>query len=56
MNGWGKGSVNNDIGWGQGASNNSIGWGDIHFKTYAGETDLTGIAGVVTLPLKKKGN
>jgi hypothetical protein len=54
MSDWGKGSVNNDIGWGQGASNNSIGWGDVHFKTYAGETDLTGLAGVLTLAFKNR--
>jgi hypothetical protein len=41
-NGWGDGSVNNNIGWGQGA-NNAIGWGDIHADSWAGATDIVGI-------------
>ena len=49
MSDWGKGSVNNDIGWGQGASNNDIDWGSIYELSYSGETDLTGLAGVLTL-------
>jgi hypothetical protein len=40
-NGWGDGSANNNIGWGQGA-NNAIGWGDIHAKSWAGLTDISG--------------
>jgi hypothetical protein len=40
-NGWGDGSANNSIGWGQGA-NNAIGWGDIHAKSWAGLTDISG--------------
>ena len=42
-NGWGDGSVNNNIGWGQGA-NNAIGWGDIHADSWAGLTDIVGVA------------
>ncbi len=41
-NGWGDGAANNAIGWGQGA-NNAIGWGDIHAKSYAGATDISGL-------------
>ncbi len=41
-NGWGDGASNNNIGWGQGA-NNAIGWGDIHAKSYAGATDISGL-------------
>ena len=52
--GWGKGSVNNDIGWGQGADNNDIGWGSIYELSYSGETDLTGLAGVLTLAFKTR--
>jgi hypothetical protein len=44
-NGWGDGAANNAIGWGQGA-NNAIGWGDIHAKSYAGLTDIVGVAPV----------
>jgi hypothetical protein len=40
-NGWGDGAANNSIGWGQGA-NNAIGWGDIHAKSWAGLTDISG--------------
>lgn len=40
-NGWGDGSVNNDIGWGQGA-NNSTGWGKSHLNSWSGETDIDG--------------
>ncbi len=54
MSDWGKGAVNNDIGWGQGASNNDIGWGSIYDLSYAGETDLTGLAGVLTLAFETR--
>lgn len=40
-NGWGDGSVNNNIGWGQGA-NNSIGWGKSHLDSWSGATDIDG--------------
>ena len=40
-NGWGDGSVNNNIGWGKGADN-TIGWGAIHADSYAGATDIVG--------------
>jgi len=40
-NGWGDGSVNNNIGWGQGA-NNAIGWGSSHSTSWAGATDISG--------------
>jgi len=40
-NGWGDGSVNNNIGWGQGA-NNTIGWGKSHINSWAGATDIDG--------------
>lgn len=40
-NGWGDGSVNNDIGWGQGA-NNSTGWGKSHLNSWSGATDIDG--------------
>lgn len=40
-NGWGDGSVNNDIGWGQGANNN-IGWGKSHLNSWSGATDIDG--------------
>ena len=42
-NGWGDGASNNNIGWGKGADN-AIGWGDIHADSYAGLTDIVGIA------------
>lgn len=42
-NGWGDGAANNAIGWGQGA-NNAIGWGDIHADSWAGLTDIVGVA------------
>jgi hypothetical protein len=42
-NGWGDGSANNSIGWGQG-ENNAIGWGDIHADSWAGATDIVGVA------------
>ena len=42
-NGWGDGAANNAIGWGQGADN-AIGWGDIHADSYAGLTDIVGVA------------
>jgi hypothetical protein len=42
-NGWGDGAANNAIGWGQGA-NNAIGWGDIHADSWAGATDIVGVA------------
>jgi hypothetical protein len=44
-NGWGDGASNNNIGWGKGADN-AIGWGDIHADSYAGLTDIVGVAGV----------
>lgn len=40
-NGWGDGSVNNNIAWGQGA-NNTIGWGKSHIDSWAGATDIDG--------------
>ncbi len=40
-NGWGNGSVNNNIGWGQGANNN-IGWGKSHLNSWSGATDIDG--------------
>jgi hypothetical protein len=40
-NGWGDGSVNNNIGWGQGA-NNSTGWGKSHLNSWSGATDIDG--------------
>lgn len=40
-NGWGDGSVNNNIGWGQGANNN-IGWGKSHLNSWSGATDIDG--------------
>ena len=40
-NGWGDGSVNNNIGWGQGA-NNSIGWGNSQLTSWNGSTDIDG--------------
>jgi hypothetical protein len=43
-NGWGDGASNNAIGWGQGAVNNSISWGDSHEVSWAGLTDIVGLA------------
>jgi hypothetical protein len=40
-NGWGDGSVNNNIGWGQGANNN-ISWGKSQITSYSGATDIDG--------------
>ena len=40
-NGWGDGSVNNNIGWGQ-AANNTIGWGKSQIDSWAGATDIDG--------------
>lgn len=40
-NGWGDGSVNNNIGWGQGA-NNTIGWGKSQLDSWSGATDIDG--------------
>ena len=40
-NGWGDGSVNNNIGWGQGANNN-IGWGNSQLTSWNGSTDIDG--------------
>ena len=40
-NGWGDGSVNNNIGWGQGA-NNSTGWGKSQLSSWGGATDIDG--------------
>jgi len=45
-NGWGDGSVNNNIGWGQGA-NNAIGWGKSHINSWSGLTDIDGLTSVV---------
>ena len=42
-NGWGDGAANNAIGWGQGA-NNTIGWGSSHATSWAGATDIVGLA------------
>lgn len=43
-NGWGDGAANNSIGWGQGAANNNIGWGSSHATSWAGLTDIVGLA------------
>jgi hypothetical protein len=40
-NGWGDGSVNNNIGWGQSANNN-IGWGNSQLTSWSGSTDIDG--------------
>lgn len=42
-NGWGDGAANNAIGWGQGA-NNAIGWGSSHTTSWAGATNIVGVA------------
>jgi hypothetical protein len=42
-NGWGDGAANNSIGWGQGA-NNTINWGDVYADSWAGATDIVGVA------------
>ena len=42
-NGWGDGASNNNIGWGKGADN-AIGWGAIHADSWAGLTDIVGVA------------
>ena len=42
-NGWGDGAANNQIGWGK-AAYNTIGWGDSQEKSWAGLTDIVGIA------------
>ena len=47
--GWGFGASNNNIGWGQGSINNNIAWGIAHQLAYAGETDITGGLGYVTI-------
>ncbi len=41
-NGWGDGSVNNNIGWGQGAVNNNISWGKSQIDSWSGATDIDG--------------
>jgi hypothetical protein len=41
--GWGDGAANNTVGWGQGA-NNTIGWGSSHATSWAGATDIVGLA------------
>ena len=41
-NGWGDGSVNNNIGWGQGAVNNNISWGKSQITSWSGATDIDG--------------
>jgi hypothetical protein len=41
-NGWGDGSVNNNIGWGQGAINNNISWGKSQIDSWSGATDIDG--------------
>lgn len=46
---WGQGANQNLIGWGQGAANNSIGWGASHFVSWSGQTDIVGLAGVLTI-------
>jgi hypothetical protein len=40
-NGWGDGSVNNNIGWGKSATN-AIGWGKSQLLSWAGSTDIVG--------------
>ena len=40
-NGWGDGSVNNNIGWGK-AADNAIGWGSVYSVSSAGATDIIG--------------
>ena len=40
-NGWGDGSVNNNIGWGQ-APNNNISWGKSQITSWSGATDIDG--------------
>jgi hypothetical protein len=45
-NGWGDGSVNNNIGWGQGANNN-ISWGKSHRDSWSGATDIDGLVDLV---------
>ena len=52
--GWGQGANNNDIGWGQGAANNSIGWGYSHYVSYAGETEIVGNEGAITINFKNR--
>jgi hypothetical protein len=42
-NGWGDGAANNSIGWGQ-AANNTINWGDVYADSWAGATDIVGVA------------
>jgi hypothetical protein len=54
MSDWGQGASNNDIGWGQGASNNIIGWGFVHGISWSPSTDLTGLAGVLTLAFETR--
>ena len=54
MSDFGQGAVNNDIGWGQGASNNIIGWGFLHDISWSPSTDLTGLAGVLTLAFETR--
>ena len=45
---WGQGANQNLIGFGQGAANNTNGWGYSHIGSWSPETDLYGIAGVLT--------
>lgn len=54
MSNWGQGAKNNDIGWGQGASNNNINWGASHFVSHSGETNITGLEGVLTLAFETR--
>jgi len=54
MSDFGQGANNNDIGWGQGASNNDIGWGFVHGISWSPSTDLTGLAGVLTLAFETR--
>lgn len=45
---WGQAANQNLIGFGQGAANNTNGWGYSHIGSWSPETDLYGIAGVLT--------
>jgi len=43
---WGKGSVNNNIGWGQAAGSATNDWGKSQKESWAGQTDIVGVASV----------
>ena len=43
---WGKGSVNNNIGWGQAAGSATNNWGKSQKESWAGQTDIVGVASV----------